>query len=300
VLFDLSLFENEADRESSQQRVLWLLEALTRCDQLYLREHPDTPLIYQSGITYKAPEQFSEAASVPEVERIRGFLESANAPASVQRALSTVDYMTGGGEHFRDIPRVIDNGGGDCDNVASWRCAELREKGIRARPYITWRRRPDGGMTYHVVVWWPDGTHEDPSLLLGMGGEARADERREEERKLAERTRTFLSGLVRTRRLRTAIKGIVTPQNFSSLQYSIPFQTDDAYEDWSPTRPQGFYANPLYPNLPSTPGGMPMFNTRMNRRGEDFDYDFDPSDRFDRFNGFGSGARLRHRKRARR
>lgn len=65
----------------------------------------------------------------------------------------------------------------NCDNVASWRAAELRQNGIQASPYITWRRRPDGGMTYHVVVRWPDNTLEDPSLLLGMGGPSRKEDR---------------------------------------------------------------------------------------------------------------------------
>lgn len=163
ILFDLDLFPNESERESSQDKILALLQALTYLNQLYLRDHPETPPIYKSGITYKLPEQFSGD----------GF----------------------GGEHFRDIPRILENGGGDCDNVASWRAAELREMGINARPYITWRKRADGGTTYHVIVLWPDGGSEDPSLLLGMGGADRADQRAEEVRKLDERLHTMLDDM---------------------------------------------------------------------------------------------------------
>lgn len=193
VLFDLSLFEDESDRESSQKRVLWLLEALTRCNQLYLQQHPETPLIYKSGIKYKIPEQFKQS-DVPEIGTISDYLAQMNAPSKVMRALKTVSQMCGGGEHFRDIPRIIENNGGDCDNVASWRAAELRELGIPADPYITWRKRPDGGMTYHVVVKLADGSIEDPSLLLGMGGASREPDRQKEEAKLGERLGDLLSG----------------------------------------------------------------------------------------------------------
>jgi hypothetical protein len=154
VLFDLSLFMDESDRANSQKRVLWLLEALTRCNQLYLQQHPETPLIYQSGIEYKVPQQF-ERADLPEADAVQDFLAKSNPPQSVVKAFKTLVSMCGGGEHFRDIPRIIENGGGDCDNVASWRTAELRQLGIAAKPYITWRRRMDGGMTYHVVVIFP-------------------------------------------------------------------------------------------------------------------------------------------------
>lgn len=195
VLFDLSLFADENDRANSQKRVLWLLEALTRCNQLYLQQHPDAPLIYKSGIKYINPAQFE--AEPPEVAKIRDFLTQKNASVDM---FKTLDWLAGivSGERFRDIPRIIENGGGDCDNVAAWRTAELRELGIQARPFITWRKRSDGGTTYHVIVLWPDGSSEDPSLLLGMGGDARAAERAEEERKLGERMGDFLSGKTET------------------------------------------------------------------------------------------------------
>jgi hypothetical protein len=314
VLFDMVLFPDEAERENSQKRVLCLLEALTWCDQLFLREHPETPLIYQSGIKYKVPEQF-EAEKIPEVGVVRAYLAQKGAPEDVKAALEALSDRTGGGEHFREIPRIIENGGGDCDNVAAWRTAELRELGIGAKPYITWRRRPDGGMTYHVIVRWPDGSSEDPSLLLGMGGEGRAPDRAEEERKLGERCGDFVKGATAVlgeeiwhnsnsyglvapwgmedvlghlarklgkRRARTQVNGVAQgglPSDFGKgLQYTIPFQTDDSYEAWSPTRPPAFYADPRYPggNVQNTP----FFNTRM-RDPDEMDWDDKDDDRFD-------------------
>lgn len=176
VLFDLALFNDDADRKSSQKRVLVLLEALTLCDEIYLSEHPDTPLMYdlasKGKLKYKLPAQFDSSASAE--GGVPGYH----------------------GEVFRDIPRIIENGGGDCDNVASWRAAEIRHRlGIATKPYITWRKRPDGGTTYHVIVLWPDGSSEDPSLLLGMGGADRDKDRREEERKLGERAGEMIAAL---------------------------------------------------------------------------------------------------------
>jgi hypothetical protein len=229
------------------------------------------------------PEQF-EKANTPEVDVIRQYLAKKNAPADVQGALKTLSDLTGGGEHFREIPRIIEHGGGDCDNVASWRAAELRELGVNAKPYITWRQRPDGGMTYHVICRLPDGSSEDPSLLLGMGGEARRADREEEERKLGERMGDLLSGnLSSTYGPGETLLGIAAatplsaqgglPGDFGQgLQYSIPFQTDDAYADWSPTRPQAYFANPYYPQM--TPTSGPIFNTLM-RDSDGFDDRFD-------------------------
>jgi hypothetical protein len=194
VLFDLSLFVDESDRKNSQKRVLWMLDALVKCNRIYLQNNPDTPLIYHSGIKYKVPSQFD--ASGTEIAIVREFVERiGTVPDKVRAALDVLESMTAG-ERFRDIPRIIANGGGDCDNVAAWRCAELNELGIAAQPYITWRKRPDGGTTYHVIVRWPDGSSEDPSLLLGMGGPERDAERADEVRKLEERSRDFVKSLM--------------------------------------------------------------------------------------------------------
>lgn len=46
----------------------------------------------------------------------------------------------------------------DDDNLVAWQCAELRERGIKAKPYLTWKKLPDGGTVYRVKIQMPDGT----------------------------------------------------------------------------------------------------------------------------------------------
>lgn len=81
----------------------------------------------------------------------------------------------------------------NCDGLACWRVAELRQQGIQARPFMTCRERPGGGTTYHALVIWPPlgpcnyETSEDPSLLLGMYQPQRKADRDIEIQKNAER-----------------------------------------------------------------------------------------------------------------
>ena len=70
-------------------------------------------------------------------------------------------------EHWRLVPQVLKHGAGDCEDLASWRIAELRERGINAAPYL--RRHKN---MFHVLVRHPDGTLEDPSKVRGMKGKA--------------------------------------------------------------------------------------------------------------------------------
>lgn len=180
IRFEVRLFEDEEDRKESQKRILLLLEGLINVNRFYLQKHPETPPLYQSGVKYALPEQMVEN---PEVEVLRRKV------GRDDEALGAIDALASrsGGEHFRDIPTLYEAGAGDCDNLASARVAELRENGVNAKSYLTWRKRPDGGTTYHNIVLWPDGGIEDPSRILGMGGPEYADERDEELRKLAER-----------------------------------------------------------------------------------------------------------------
>lgn len=182
VLMDLSLFESESERPTSQKRILALLEALTLIDQYYLQEHPDTPLLYDmvrdGRIVYKVPAQLDEDN--------KGF----------------------NGEQFRDIGRIIENGGGDCDNLATMRAAEIRHHlGVAAQPYITHRFSPDGKSIYHVIVRWPDGSSEDPCLLSHMD-DGRVSDIENEKAKLKERAAEHLAGKLVERSNPTAFEGL--------------------------------------------------------------------------------------------
>ncbi len=108
----------------------------------WLRLHPDTPDLYDAGVSYK-PERHRE-----------------NPLTHV-----STEY----GEEWQTIPWVIYRGYGDCEDLGAWRAAELRAKyQIKATPYIKMRRMPNGYWRAHVVVRWPNGQIEDPSAKLGM------------------------------------------------------------------------------------------------------------------------------------
>lgn len=83
----------------------------------------------------------------------------------------------------------------NCDNVGCVRAAELRSCGLDASPFITYKKRADGGTTVHVVTRYPDNTVEDPSRILGMGGYRHKAERDEELRRLAERREIYAKKL---------------------------------------------------------------------------------------------------------
>jgi len=122
--------------EESRDRVLKiLLWALIALNLEYLKKNPGTPSLYKSGVRF-----------IRERE---------------------------GEELWPTIGEVIKAGGGDCEDLAAWRVAELRNSGIPARP--AWRHRlvrmPSGqeATLYHILVFIPGRGYEDPSRLLGMG-----------------------------------------------------------------------------------------------------------------------------------
>ena len=107
-----------------------------------------------------------------------------------------------GHEDWRDCLAVLRRGIGDCDQVVAWRVAELRVNGTPAEPVLKWQWIPREMMLYlygrddrgnynhdravqivtkmigkaagcwmvHCLVRFPDGSIEDPSKILGMGG----------------------------------------------------------------------------------------------------------------------------------
>lgn len=143
VLINLS---GEHSRWLKHSRMLGIvikpvLEALVTVDQLYLRTHHVPPL-YRSGVRYQEePLNQAKLGSGP-VQRI---------------------------EDFSSIPAVLERGHGDCDDLAPWRCAELREAGEPAKIRVQWKKHPiTGQKLFHIVVRRADGSIEDPSLKLGM------------------------------------------------------------------------------------------------------------------------------------
>lgn len=193
---DLTLFSSRDDTTDGgtgngpEKDLLWVMQGLTQRNQDFLKSRPDTPRLYKSGVRWEAPKQFG--GEVPEVHLLREALGRAAAKRDVAEVLDKIQQILGG-EHFCDIGRILELGAIDCDGLACWRAAELRQAGIAASPMMTKRKRPDGGTTYHALVMWPPfgnvpyETTEDPSLLLGMHQPERKAERDQEIQKNKER-----------------------------------------------------------------------------------------------------------------
>lgn len=116
---------------ASERSLAAAMCALVALDVLYLATHPDAPRLYDSGVRYR-----------PEPR---------------------------GSEEWVTVPDLLQRGWGDCEDLAAWRCAELRLEGERATPCV----RRSGPATYHALVCREDGSIEDPSRVLGLRRNAR-------------------------------------------------------------------------------------------------------------------------------
>lgn len=125
---EAALFEVGAGETYSLEGVQALLDGLTAINRAWLRHHK-APQLYASGVRYKR-------------ER--------------------------GKEAWQAIPAVLRAGSGDCEDLASWRAAELQDRGERARAVLV-KVRP---RQLHVMVRRQNGRLEDPSRRLGMKGPA--------------------------------------------------------------------------------------------------------------------------------
>ncbi len=112
-----------------------MLDALILADLLWFQANANTPGVYDTPLQYQAEEI--------------------------------------GRDDWRDIPSVLEHKGGDCEDLACYRVAELRHRhGEPAQPYVTStlvRSKRYGVFTlYHIRVKRADGSIEDPSKILGM------------------------------------------------------------------------------------------------------------------------------------
>lgn len=141
--------------------ILQMLNALGAIDDMWLAAHPDTPRLYDSGVRYSHEKLQQESAK------------------------GNMDWL--------DIPTVLSGVPADCEDLGSWRAAELR-KGAdpSARAVLKWNIQPNGAALYHVIVRRGSIAHdlppgglsnprflrplndlpnqwiEDPSAVLGM------------------------------------------------------------------------------------------------------------------------------------
>ncbi|UJR87308.1 MULTISPECIES: hypothetical protein [Sandaracinus] len=140
IALTVKLFESEAARARSERSLRAMLMALSAINTLYLREYPQTPSLYESGVVYRAE-------PLPQ-------------------------------ERWQALPSLIEQGFGDCEDLSCGRVGDLVvREGIQARPDFRFTRFNEQGHVddrgrfslYHIVVRRPDGSIEDPSALLGMG-----------------------------------------------------------------------------------------------------------------------------------
>lgn len=128
------------------------------------------------NITFGLPHLFSTSSN--EVEDAAVLCELVEALARIDQlylrhhprtpSIYKSGIVYGRTQDWITIPACIDRGYADCKSVTAWRLAELRMRGLSARPVHRWVRRTDGAKDYHILVQHPD-KWEDPSKILGMG-----------------------------------------------------------------------------------------------------------------------------------
>jgi len=189
-------FDTAEDQEDSEEILTRILGVVCRLNAQYLRKHPETPSLYSSHVVYTPPDQ---ADGRPPLKRshVKKLLELLREMGQEPETALMVVRMLKGVEIFLDIPALYRRGKGDCNELVPVRVAELWRAGIAANPWLVRAKNERGGFTYHNIVKWPDGSGEDPSLILGMGGPAMNDARREEIRKNAERFGNYIAAAQR-------------------------------------------------------------------------------------------------------
>lgn len=139
--FRTRIFTDLYSRAASERVLDRWLESLTLQDLDYLREHPDTPRLYDSGVRYYHSGRGDSSGVVDE---------------------------------WQDIPEAMNEGATDCKSLSAWLAAEYRfrgtDPGARCCKKFALVDDPDVGslLLYHVQVQRSDGRIEDPSRELGM------------------------------------------------------------------------------------------------------------------------------------
>ena len=138
VVLRTRMFSPDMSQAASEVYLDIQLDALVAMDLVWLRLNPETPALHASGVRYHH-------------EQIK--------------------------DEWLDIGAALHDRVCDCKGLAAWRVAELRTSGedpaARTCKKFAVVDDPAVGrlMLYHIQVERGDGTIEDPSRDLGMGGE---------------------------------------------------------------------------------------------------------------------------------
>lgn len=122
------LFSAGSSPDQNADALRVMLEALVAIDSIYLRYHPNTPLL-----------------ASPEFGVVYG---------------RTNDWL--------NIPAMKERGHADCKSLTAMRVAQHRRAGRVAMPVFRFRQNRFGGTDYHILVQTGVNRFEDPSKELGM------------------------------------------------------------------------------------------------------------------------------------
>lgn len=179
ILLGLRLdFSTPEQRRVSEDLLLRISGLMARANLLWLQLNPDTPLLYESDVVYAPPDQTTRPALDP--AKLRKLLKLLREMGQEPETALQIVRLLRGVEVFLDWPTLLRRGKGDCNELVPVRLAELWRAGIMATTYLTCEPKEDGGYAYHNIILHADGSTEDPSLILGMGGPTYSAQRREE------------------------------------------------------------------------------------------------------------------------
>jgi hypothetical protein len=191
MYFSTSLpFDDPEDQDDSEYVLLHAIGLTARIDKMHLRKGDANgkpyPLLYESHVVYTKPDQSDgrQQLSGREKKKLISFLKDAG--QDPETAIMCLRIIRGI-EIFLDTPALFARGKGDCNELVPQRLAELWRGGVAASPYLSRQEKQGGGYVYHAMIKYPDGSAEDPSLILGMHGPDGAEARNEEIRKNVER-----------------------------------------------------------------------------------------------------------------
>ncbi len=203
IVFRCQMFRGDWDQVWSQQRMLWLMEALCRVNQTHLRQFEEFrkrglvernyPSVYRSGLHYETEKGTEIWPDIPSllmgtmgkgvyagpwgdcedlacyrVAELRELPYHFERPASWDASKTEVaDPRYPQKADYKPMPIDADSMGA----IEAWPGWKKVAGGIKAKPFAKWRRGPKGNYHYHALTYLPDGRLEDPSLVLGMGRE---------------------------------------------------------------------------------------------------------------------------------
>jgi len=184
-------FDTPEEKADSEEILIRLMGLNSKLDLMYLRKNPQTPPLYDSGVVYTPPDQ-ADGRPPLQKDDLKALLKLLRKMGSDPETALMIVRMLKGIEIFLDVPALLRRGKGDCNELVPLRVAELWNVGIAASPLLVCEDNSRGGKSYHAIVLWPDGSSEDPSLILGMGGQDLADLRRQECQKNFERWQNYI------------------------------------------------------------------------------------------------------------